>query len=195
MRQQCIQLGKDSRKSKTGRPIFKNNSRKTSQNSDNRKIQKPSQESVKLFSVDENGDSEMVFGKMRPRIRHRLPGIHLTVGENLGKTQPVKLLNIKSMAFIGILPKRMKILIGSNVVEQVTSFNYLGCTVSYLRNMDMEKNVGKFQQICDTIKSLRNITTEEAYLKLYKTMAVQYTHMDQRHGLKKKRIETTEMHF
>ncbi|KAJ4431759.1 hypothetical protein ANN_20364 [Periplaneta americana] len=39
----------------------------------------------KLFSVDEIGDSEMVFGEMRPRIRHRLPGIHLTFGENLGK--------------------------------------------------------------------------------------------------------------
>ncbi|KAJ4435251.1 hypothetical protein ANN_23829 [Periplaneta americana] len=42
-------------------------------------------ESTRLFSVDEIGDSEMVFGEMRPRIRHRLPGIHLTVGENLGK--------------------------------------------------------------------------------------------------------------
>ncbi|KAJ4430403.1 hypothetical protein ANN_22619 [Periplaneta americana] len=36
-------------------------------------------------NVDEIGDSEMVFGEMRPRIRHRLPGIHLTVGENLGR--------------------------------------------------------------------------------------------------------------
>ncbi|KAJ4452022.1 hypothetical protein ANN_03536 [Periplaneta americana] len=33
----------------------------------------------------EIGESEMVFDEMRPRIRHRLPGIHLTVGENLGK--------------------------------------------------------------------------------------------------------------
>ncbi|KAJ4425822.1 hypothetical protein ANN_27448 [Periplaneta americana] len=38
--------------------------------------------------VDEIGDNEMVFGEKRPRIRHSLPGIHLTVGENLGKTQP-----------------------------------------------------------------------------------------------------------
>ncbi|KAJ4439045.1 hypothetical protein ANN_15001 [Periplaneta americana] len=38
-----------------------------------------------LFSVDEIGDSEMVFGEMRPRICHGLPGIHLMVGENLGK--------------------------------------------------------------------------------------------------------------
>ncbi|KAJ4449451.1 hypothetical protein ANN_00850 [Periplaneta americana] len=40
---------------------------------------------TRLFSVDEIGDSDMVFGEMRPRIRHRLPGIHLTVEENLGK--------------------------------------------------------------------------------------------------------------
>ncbi|KAJ4441413.1 hypothetical protein ANN_11268 [Periplaneta americana] len=40
---------------------------------------------TRLFSVYEIGDSQMVFGEMRPRIRHRLSGIHLTVGENLGK--------------------------------------------------------------------------------------------------------------
>ncbi|KAJ4451628.1 hypothetical protein ANN_03097 [Periplaneta americana] len=40
---------------------------------------------TRLFSVDEIGDSEMEFGEMRPRIRRRLPGIHLMVGENLGK--------------------------------------------------------------------------------------------------------------
>ncbi|KAJ4431241.1 hypothetical protein ANN_19838 [Periplaneta americana] len=40
---------------------------------------------TRLFSVDEIDDSEMVFGEISQRIRHRLPGIHLTVGENLGK--------------------------------------------------------------------------------------------------------------
>ncbi|KAJ4442069.1 hypothetical protein ANN_11935 [Periplaneta americana] len=44
------------------------------------------------FIVDEIDDSEMVFGEMRPRIRHILPGIHLTVGENLGK-KPTSLLS------------------------------------------------------------------------------------------------------
>ncbi|KAJ4452004.1 hypothetical protein ANN_03516 [Periplaneta americana] len=33
----------------------------------------------------EIGDSEMIFGEMRPRIRHRLSDICLIVGENLGK--------------------------------------------------------------------------------------------------------------
>ncbi|KAJ4450946.1 hypothetical protein ANN_02381 [Periplaneta americana] len=40
---------------------------------------------TRLFSVDEIGDSEMIFGEMRPRIRHRSPCIHIMVGENLGK--------------------------------------------------------------------------------------------------------------
>ncbi|KAJ4436539.1 hypothetical protein ANN_16570 [Periplaneta americana] len=40
---------------------------------------------TKLFSVNEIGDSEMVFGEMRPSIRHRLPDIYLTFGENLEK--------------------------------------------------------------------------------------------------------------
>ncbi|KAJ4443360.1 hypothetical protein ANN_05028 [Periplaneta americana] len=40
---------------------------------------------TRLFSVDEIDDSEMIFGEMMPRIRHRLPDICLMVEENLGK--------------------------------------------------------------------------------------------------------------
>ncbi|KAJ4432855.1 hypothetical protein ANN_21494 [Periplaneta americana] len=40
----------------------------------------------KLFSLDGIDDSEMIFGEMRLRIRHRLHDIRLTIGENLGKT-------------------------------------------------------------------------------------------------------------
>ncbi|KAJ4450021.1 hypothetical protein ANN_01428 [Periplaneta americana] len=40
---------------------------------------------TRQFSVDEIGNSGMVFGDLRPRIRHRLPDIRITVGENLGK--------------------------------------------------------------------------------------------------------------
>ncbi|KAJ4426957.1 hypothetical protein ANN_26756 [Periplaneta americana] len=40
-----------------------------------------------LFGVDGIGDSEMVSGEMRQRIRIRLPEIRLTVGGNLGKSR------------------------------------------------------------------------------------------------------------
>ncbi|KAJ4448361.1 hypothetical protein ANN_10377 [Periplaneta americana] len=42
----------------------------------------------RLFSVDGIGDTEIIFGEMRPRTHHRLPDICLMVGENLEKTQP-----------------------------------------------------------------------------------------------------------
>ncbi|KAJ4437468.1 hypothetical protein ANN_17612 [Periplaneta americana] len=45
-------------------------------------------EFLKSHFFDVNGDSEMLFGERRPSIRHRLPDIRLTVGENFGKTQP-----------------------------------------------------------------------------------------------------------
>ncbi|KAJ4433219.1 hypothetical protein ANN_15477 [Periplaneta americana] len=40
---------------------------------------------TRLFSIDVIGDSGMLFGEMRPSIRHRLPDINLTIGENLRK--------------------------------------------------------------------------------------------------------------
>ncbi|KAJ4435124.1 hypothetical protein ANN_23699 [Periplaneta americana] len=42
----------------------------------------------KELNVDGIGDSEMVFGWMRPGIRHRLSDSHLTVDETSKKTQP-----------------------------------------------------------------------------------------------------------
>ncbi|KAJ4433368.1 hypothetical protein ANN_15627 [Periplaneta americana] len=41
---------------------------------------------TRLFTVDENGHSEMAFGEMRSRFRHRFLEIRLTVGENTEKT-------------------------------------------------------------------------------------------------------------
>ncbi|KAJ4434381.1 hypothetical protein ANN_22941 [Periplaneta americana] len=48
---------------------------------------------MRLYSVEEIRDSEMVFGEMRPRIRYKIPGIHLMVEENLGKTKPDRKVN------------------------------------------------------------------------------------------------------
>ncbi|KAJ4447802.1 hypothetical protein ANN_09810 [Periplaneta americana] len=52
-------------------------------NNSNNNIFNDAVSTTRLFSIDEIGNSEM-----RQRIRHTLPDIHLTVGENLGKTQP-----------------------------------------------------------------------------------------------------------
>ncbi|KAJ4440251.1 hypothetical protein ANN_08390 [Periplaneta americana] len=56
---------------------------------------------TRLFSVDGIGDSEMLFGEMRPRIRHRLPDMCLMVAENLGKTQPGSEIRLRKPAYNG----------------------------------------------------------------------------------------------
>ncbi|KAJ4452168.1 hypothetical protein ANN_03686 [Periplaneta americana] len=56
-----------------------------------------------LFSVDGIVDNETVFGEMRQMIRHRLPDIRLTVGENLGKTNQIKLCSEKLFRVIPCL--------------------------------------------------------------------------------------------
>ncbi|KAJ4449806.1 hypothetical protein ANN_01212 [Periplaneta americana] len=64
-----------------------------------------------LFSADRIGDKEMVFGEMRPRIRHRLHDIRLTVGENLGKNSTRKTVQVE----IEPVPKQKGIFKGTNI--------------------------------------------------------------------------------
>ncbi|KAJ4450074.1 hypothetical protein ANN_01481 [Periplaneta americana] len=51
-------------------------------------VSEKSKKPIKIISVDGIGDSGMVFGEMRSKIRHRLPDIRLTAGETSEKTQP-----------------------------------------------------------------------------------------------------------
>ncbi|KAJ4452285.1 hypothetical protein ANN_03804 [Periplaneta americana] len=69
---------------------------------------------TRLFSVDGIGEREMIFGEMRPRIRHRLPS---QLGKTSEKTQPGlskhKVSQLKDMYYIIITPlqdRRLKIL-------------------------------------------------------------------------------------
>ncbi|KAJ4450380.1 hypothetical protein ANN_01801 [Periplaneta americana] len=56
---------------------------------------------TRLFSIDGIGDSEMEFGEMKSRIRHILPDIRSTVGENLGK-KPTSTESYPAFARIGL---------------------------------------------------------------------------------------------
>jgi hypothetical protein len=54
----------------------------------------------------------------------------------------------KVMAFSGTKYKISKIVTGSELIEKVSSFNFLGCEIAYLENRDMEGKVTKFQHVC-----------------------------------------------
>ena len=78
----------------------------------------------------------------------------------------------KVLAFKGPDTLRAKIILDGKPIEQVNSFNYLGCDISYFKKEDLFNKLSKFNFICGTIKrSLKN-TRRETKLKFYKVMAV-----------------------
>ena len=79
----------------------------------------------------------------------------------------------KIMAFKGKWPVRSKIVLNNCILEQVSKFKYLGCTLTYNKGVDIQEKIGKFQSICGTIhRSLKQRVQRETELKFYKTMAV-----------------------
>lgn len=57
-----------------------------------------------LFGIDGNGDCKVLFGKMSPRIRHRLSDIWLMVGEIVGKPQSGNQLKQESKPSLSATP-------------------------------------------------------------------------------------------
>lgn len=85
------------------------------------------------------------------------------------------------------------------MIEQVNNFNYLGCSVSYVKNDDVIKKINKFNYICGTIKRNLKQTRKETKLKFYKVMAVpMFLYGSECWTLRKseeRKIEAAEMRF
>ena len=104
------------------------------------------------------------------------------------------------MAFEGKYPIRSKIVLNDEILEQVNSFNYLGCLISYDQEKDVERKLNKFQHMCGTIhRTLRNKTRKDTMIRFYKVLAVPLlTYGSENWVLNrtaKRRIETAEMRF
>jgi hypothetical protein len=59
----------------------------------------------------------------------------------------------KVMAFIGANTLQKKIVINDQIIEQVNSCDYLGCSLSYIFSRDIDNKLAKFQQLIGTMKS------------------------------------------
>lgn len=77
----------------------------------------------------------------------------------------------KVMAFCGKSPVRTKIVVDNKIIEQVSSFNYLGCEIGH--DEDTNKKLSKFQSVCGIIhRTMKNKTRKETRIKFYNTMAI-----------------------
>jgi hypothetical protein len=74
----------------------------------------------------------------------------------------------------GTDPVRSKIVINNNITEQVNTFSYLGCSISYQHEKDITYKVTKFLQKMGIItRTLRPSQAQKhTRLKLYNTVAL-----------------------
>lgn len=56
------------------------------------------------------------------------------------------------MAFTGAEPVRAKISLDEKIIDQVSTFKYLGGEISYRNNRDVEEKLNMFCLFCDTIR-------------------------------------------
>jgi hypothetical protein len=103
-------------------------------------------------------------------LQRGLHALHQTVQTFCTKISHQK---TKIMAFKGTEPIRSKIVIDNMIREQVNTFTYLGCNISYHGEKDIHSKITKFLQILgllnNTLKS--NLVQRSTRLKLYKTLA------------------------
>jgi hypothetical protein len=105
------------------------------------------------------------------------------------------------MAFRGKDPVRSKIVINERIIEQVSSFKYLGSDISYLGEVDVNSKISKFLKVAGLINRVvtGNNVRRETRLRIYNTFAVPML----KYGCEvwalrkadKKRITAAEMRF
>jgi Tfp pilus assembly pilus retraction ATPase PilT len=85
----------------------------------------------------------------------------------------ISTMKTKTMAFQRENHIRCKIMIDNKIIEQVSSFKYLGFDVSYCLKEDIKIKLNKFQGMCGMIqRTLKQKTLQTTQLKFYKIMAV-----------------------
>ena len=68
----------------------------------------------------------------------------------------------KVMTFYGAFPKITKLMIEDRTIVQVSWFNFLGCSISYLGEIDVWNKIECFNRMNDTIKhTLKNKVRKE----------------------------------
>jgi hypothetical protein len=78
------------------------------------------------------------------------------------------------MAFQGKEPKRSKIIIDNKSTEQENTFKYLGTSVSYENEKDIDSKISKFLKITGIINNIfkPNKVRKNTIIKLYSTLAL-----------------------
>jgi len=105
---------------------------------------------------------------------------------------------MRLFGFVGTDHRRTKIIINDETLEQVSQFNYLGCSISYQFSNNVEFKLAKFLQLTDKIKRtiFKKLRTE-TILKIYNILVLPTFLYGSENwtltGLQRQRIEAEEM--
>jgi hypothetical protein len=79
----------------------------------------------------------------------------------------------KIMAFLGKDPGRSKICINNKTLEQVNTFNYLGCTLSYEAEKDMPTKISKFVKTIGAVNQVfkPSLLQQHTRLNIHRSLA------------------------
>jgi hypothetical protein len=115
-------------------------------------------------------DDQIVLADSEDNLQRTVPKLWLISNQYDLNISPNK---TKVMAFIRANTIRTKIVINDQIIEQVNSFNYLGCNLSYTSSRDTDNKLAKFQQLIGTVKrTLFWNVRHETVIKFYKTLAL-----------------------
>ena len=142
-------------------------------------------------------DDQILIAKNEDELQRMLYKLNIVAKTYNMEISPEK---TKVMTFKGSHPVRSKIILENKTIEQVSKFNYLGCDISFVNEIDVNNKINKFSYITGTLKrSLRNKARKDSIMKLYKTMAVPtITYGSETWTMTAKhtaRIQTAEMNF
>jgi hypothetical protein len=96
-------------------------------------------------------DDQVLIASSEDELQRAIYNLQKTVSDF---DMSISIENTKIMTFSGKDPGRSKIFINNKKLEQVNTFNYLGCTLSYEGEKDMPSEISKFVRTIGVINQV-----------------------------------------
>jgi hypothetical protein len=96
-------------------------------------------------------DDQVIVAQNEDELQRAVNNLQVTASEF---NMSISTEKTKIMAFAGKEPLRSKICVNGKILEQVDTFNYFGCALSYEGEKDMEVKISKFVKATGVINSV-----------------------------------------
>jgi hypothetical protein len=115
-------------------------------------------------------DDQVLIASSEDKLQWAIYNLQKTVSDF---DVPISIEKTKIMALSGKDPARSKICVNNKTLEQVNTFNYLGCILSYEGEKDMPSKILKFVKTIGVINEVfkPSLVQQHTRLNIYRTLA------------------------